>query len=235
MTASPKFRPALGGLLALAVLAACASGRELREERAELGDFRLAHTAIVAENATRGPASRSAEPEEWEEVLTTELRRRFDRYQGNSLYHLGISVEGYVLAIPGIPVVAAPRSALIIRVSLFDDAAGGRVNERPHMITALESLSGETVVSSGLTQSAEQQMQNLAENAVYSIERWLASNPDWFPPRGEGAAPDVAFDPDSDWQIQSDFLDEDMPGDMQGGRIEDRAGYGVRPVPRGQG
>ena len=182
--AIPVPRAGLAILTAL-VLSACASGRELREERAELGDFFLAHAIVVADNPTVGPASRRASAEEWQDVLTEEMRRRFSRYDGDTLYHLGVSVDGYVLAMPGIPVVAAPKSALILGVTLWDDAAGGKVNERPHRITVLESLSGETVVSSGLTQSAEQQMQNLAQNAVLAIENWLASNPDWFPPKPE--------------------------------------------------
>lgn len=182
--AIPVPRVGLAILTALA-LSACASGRELRDERAELGDFFLAHAIVVADNATVGPASRRATPEQWEEVLGAEMRRRFSRYDGDTLYHLGVSVDGYVLAIPGIPVVAAPKSALILGVTLWDDAKGEKVNDRPHRITVLESLSGETVVSSGLTQSAEQQMQNLAQNAVLAIENWLASNPDWFPPKPE--------------------------------------------------
>lgn len=190
-------------LVLVLALSACASGRELREERAELGDFFLSHAIVVADNAVMGPASRRATPEQWEEALTTELRRRFDRYQGDTLYHLGISVDGYVLAIPGIPVVAAPRSALILGVTLWDDAAGTKVNETPHRITVLESLSGETVVSSGLTQSAEQQMRNLSENAVLSVERWLASNPDWFPPK----AAEAASDAETGAAMQADALD----------------------------
>lgn len=184
--ALPVPRAGLAVLTAL-ILSACASGRELRDERGELGDFFLAHAIVVAGNATVGPASRRAEPEDWEKVLTDEMRRRFARYDGDTLYHLGVSVDGYVLAVPGIPVVAAPKSVLILGVTLWDDAAGRKVNETPHRITVLESLSGETVVSSGLTQTAEQQMQNLAQNAVLSIENWLASNPDWFPPK-PGAA-----------------------------------------------
>lgn len=182
MTGAPPTARALAALLTALVLSACASGRELRDERAELQNFYLGHAIVVADTATVGPASRRAEPEEWQEVLGSELRRRFSRYDGDRLYHLGVSVDGYVLAIPGIPLVAAPRSVLILGVTLWDDAAGTKVNDTPHRITVLESLSGETVVSSGLTQSAAQQMQNLSQNAVLAIENWLASNPDWFPP-----------------------------------------------------
>ncbi len=192
----PVPRAGLAILTALAV-SACASGRELREERGELGDFFLAHAIVVADNATVGPASRRVEPEQWQEVLTEEMRRRFSRYDGDTLYHLGVSVDGYILAMPGIPVVAAPQSALILGVTLWNDAEGGKVNERPHRITVLESPSGETLVSSGLTQSAEQQMQNLSQNAVLAIENWLAANPEWFPPKPDPVADAVPGEEDA--------------------------------------
>jgi hypothetical protein len=175
-------------LTAALVLGACTSGRELGQERAELGDFLLGHVVVVADNAVMGPASRRAEPEDWNRVLSAEITRRFGRYQGDTLYHVAVAVQGYVLAIPGIPLVAAPKSALIIGVTIWDDAAQKKLNDKPHRITVLESLSGETVVSSGLTQTAEQQMQNLSENAVGAIERWMAQQEGWFAPR-PGAAP----------------------------------------------
>ena len=164
-------------------LSACASGAKLGEERAELGDFRLGHAVAVAENPTIGPASRKAPEGGWEKVLTAEIERRFGRYEGETLYHVAVAVQGYVLAIPGIPLVAAPKSILILGVTVWDDAAGKKLNDKPHRITVLESLSGETAISSGLTQSAEQQMQNLAQNAVAAIERWMATNPEWFAPK----------------------------------------------------
>ncbi len=185
----------LGLIGLLALLQACASGRQLGEQREELGDFFLSHAVVVADTATVGPASRRVEAEEWEQTLIAEMRRRFDRYEGDRLYHLGVSVDGYILAIPGIPLVAAPRSALILGVTVWDDAAGEKINERPHRITVLESLSGETVIGSGLTQSAEEQMRNLSENAVAAIERWLASNPEWFDPdRDRAPLPEDAAD-----------------------------------------
>lgn len=167
-------------LAALALLAACADGRNLGDQRPQLGDFRLAHNIVVAGNAQQGPLSRAAAPEQWEEAIRTEVARRFERYEGTRLYHIAVSVDGYVLAIPGVPLVASPRSALIIGVHIWDDELGRPINEERRQFTVLESLSGETLVSSGLTQSAEQQMQNLARNAALQIENWLASNPQWF-------------------------------------------------------
>lgn len=173
-------------------LAACGGRGELGAQRGELGDFRLGHTIVVADEATRGPASRPAEPEEWEAALKAEIERRFGRYDGDSFYHIAVAVQGYVLAIPGIPLVAAPRSFLIIGVTVWDDAAGGRINDTPHRIVVFESLSGETMLGSGLTQSADEQMANLSRNAASMIERWMATNPDWFRPRPETAAAAVA-------------------------------------------
>lgn len=187
---SPSRRAALLG--AAMFLAACGGRGELGAQRGELGDFRLGHTIVVADEATRGPASRPAEPEEWEAALKAEIERRFGRYDGDSFYHIAVAVQGYVLAIPGIPLVAAPRSFLIIGVTVWDDAAGGRINDTPHRIVVFESLSGETMLGSGLTQSADEQMANLSRNAASMIERWMATNPDWFRPRPETAAAAVA-------------------------------------------
>lgn len=167
-------------LAVVGLLAACADGRNLGEQRAELGDFRLAHNIVVASNAQKGPFSRDASAEEWEQSIRTAVARRFERYEGTRLYHIAVSVDGYVLAMPGVPLVASPRSALIIGVHLWDDQLGRPLNEERHQITVLESLSGETLLSSGLTQSGEQQMQNLATNAALLIENWLAENPQWF-------------------------------------------------------
>lgn len=179
-------------LCLVTLVAACASGRNLGEQRTELSNFRLGHVAVHAGDAVQGPASRTAEATDWERTMEAEVRRRFARYDGERFYHLAIGVEGYVLAIPGIPLVLAPKSALIFSVVVRDDATGERLNERPHRITVLESLSGETAISSGLTQSAEQQMKNLTENGVAAIERWLANNPDWFPAAESTPDPETA-------------------------------------------
>lgn len=183
MTLSRLLRPA-GLFAAMLLVAACANNPETQPLE-DLGEFRLSHNIVLAGNAMPGPLSRSAEAEDWQRVLTEEIDRRFRRYEGTRLYHLGINVEAYVLAIPGIPLVASPNSALIFTVNVWDDALGRRLNETPHRITVLESLSGQTFISSGLTQSADTQMRNLSVNAARAIERWLASNPEWFglPPR----------------------------------------------------
>lgn len=211
-------------LAAAGLLAACADGRNLGTERAELGDFRLAHNIVVASNAQMGPLSREVAAEEWEEAIRTAVARRFDRYEGDRLYHIAVSVDGYVLAVPGVPVVASPRSALIIGVHLWDDELGRPLNEERRQLTILESLSGETLVSSGLTQTAEQQMQNLATNAALAIENWLAENPQWFNTR-PAASQQSAADDDS----EETASDEESDGDRNDDDGEDADGAEGEP------
>ena len=160
-------------LAVLTVLAACTNVNDLDEEPAYLGDFHLGHNVVVAPNLTRGPVSREATEEEWAEVMTEAIDERFGRYEGERLYHLGISVEGYVLAMPGVPVVASPRSVLILRVTAWDDAKQEKLNEETHQVTALENPSARTILGSGLTQTKAQQMRNLSRNAAKLIQNWL--------------------------------------------------------------
>ncbi|WP_176473751.1 hypothetical protein [Actibacterium ureilyticum] len=168
--------------LVLAVLANCGQSElDLSKPPEPLGDFRLGHNIVVTTNAQRVPPSRAATAEEWEAVLKQEITRRFGRYEGDKYYHLGVSLDGYSLAVPGVPVVLAPKSAIVLTANVWDDAAGEKLNEEGKRLTVLEGLNGETVIGTGLTRSREEQMQALAFNAALSIERWLVKNrAEWF-------------------------------------------------------
>jgi hypothetical protein len=163
----------LGFCLAIVGLTACTNANDLNDEPTYLGDFHLGHNVVVAPNLTKGPASREASEEEWVEVMTQAIDDRFGRYEGERLYHLGVSIEGYVLAVPGVPLVLSPKSALILNVTAWDDARQTKLNEDPEQITVLESVSGNTILGSGLTQSKEKQLDNLSRNAAKLIENWL--------------------------------------------------------------
>ncbi|WP_424973340.1 hypothetical protein [Dinoroseobacter sp. S76] len=165
--------------LACAILAGCANNAELREAR-PLGAFELGFNVVVADNAQTVPGSRTATEEELEAAISSEIERRFLRYDGGRLYHLGINVDGYVLAPPGIPILLSPKSALIVSVNVWDDALGEKLTENAKQFTVLESLSTDAVVGSGFTMTAEEQLLNLAQNASAQIETWLSENPDWF-------------------------------------------------------
>lgn len=171
----------------LGLLAAC-SATPTDTGPADLGAFKFGHNVVVADNVRKGAMSRDADIDEMEAVLKAEIDRRLRRYDGDQLYHLGVSVDGYVLAAPGIPVVVSPKSILIIGVSVWDDAAGKKINDKPHQITVYERAGAGVLIGSGYTMSREQQLRELSENAAFEIEKWLAENADWFAPRGTGPA-----------------------------------------------
>lgn len=176
----------LVALIGLAALTACgAADQDLDGPVEPIGEFLLGHAIVVADDARMVPPSRSASEEELEEALKTALTNRFGRFDGAQFYHIAVSVDGYSIAVPGIPLVLNPKSIMIIGVTVWDDAAGGKINETPHRITVLERLSGETAISSGLTQTKEEQIANLSTNAARLIELWMRENPDWFAPREE--------------------------------------------------
>ncbi|WP_425039718.1 hypothetical protein [Primorskyibacter sp. S187A] len=159
--------------LALLSLAACTGGRDLDKPPAPLGDFRLGHSVVVAPNLVKGPLSREVSQEEWIAAVDKALEDRFRRYDGERLYHFGVSVEGYVVAQVGVPLVLQPKSVLIYRITVWDDAEGKKMNGEPKEFTATETFSAETVVGSGLTQTREEQLENLAINAAKQVEVWL--------------------------------------------------------------
>lgn len=184
-------------LIALAgALAACAAPDPLEEDLPDMGNFRLAHNIVVADSMQQVPPSREASAEEWEAILTSEIDRRFGGYEGDRLYHLGIAVDGYALAPPGIPIVLNPRSVLVLSVNVWDDALGAKLHEEPEQILIFEGSSPETfLLGSGATRTREEQMQILARNAARRIQLWMLQNPDWFdidPEAAEAAAAEVA-------------------------------------------
>lgn len=174
------FRPVLAALLAFALLTSCAQ-ENLAEKPEPLGDFALGLNVIVADNVQKVPISRNATVEEWETAMIKAVDERFGRFDGTKLYNIGINVDGYALAPPGIPVVASPKSILVITANVWDDAAGKKLNEEGKQLTVFEQFSGESaLLGSGLTRTREQQMESLSRNAARAVEDWMRLNPQWF-------------------------------------------------------
>lgn len=173
-------------LLVVGLLSACA-GKDVVEAPVALGNFKLGFNIVVADNPQKVPISREADPKDWDRSLTAALQNRLGRYDGDKFYNLGVSVDAYALAPPGIPLVLSPKSALVVTATLWDDAKGEKVNEKGEQFTVFEGLDGETMFGSGLTRTADQQMEKLSFNAAKRIERWLADHPEWFglPPKPE--------------------------------------------------
>lgn len=173
-------------VLAALVLAACAAEDPNRPPE-DFGDFALGYNIVVAKNAQPVGPSRRATAAEWEAALKSAVGDRFGRYQGGKLYHIGIGVDAYALAVPGVPVVLSPKSVLAITVNVWDDTAGRRINAEPRQFTVFEGLTGDTVVGSGLTRTREEQMATLAANAARQINDWLVENEAWFTPEAVAA------------------------------------------------
>ncbi|MEO0774524.1 MAG: hypothetical protein AAFZ04_15245 [Pseudomonadota bacterium] len=176
--------------LAALALSACAGANDLDGPPVYLGNFKLGHNIVVAPGVVKGPGSRDASDEEWIEAVTQAVDTRFGRYQGPKFVNLGISVDGYVLAKTGIPIVAAPRSALIIRVTAWNDAEAVKFNEDAKSITVVEDISADTTVGSGLTRTKEEQIAALSKNAAKLIEKWLVEQNNelgWFEEDGRPA------------------------------------------------
>jgi len=167
----------------LSVLAACGRN-DLEDPPVPLGDFGLGLNIVVADNAQKVPISRDATADEWEAVMKQAVADRFGRYGGSRLYNIGISVDGYALAPPGIPVVAAPKSVLVITANIWDDATQTKLNPEGEQFTVFEGMSGDTVIGSGLTRTKTKQMEVLSYNAVKRVEQWLLEHPEWFPKGG---------------------------------------------------
>ncbi|WP_093035770.1 hypothetical protein [Ruegeria marina] len=182
-------------LTGMALLAACTAATP-EEPLEDLGEFKLGHYVVFAGKAQKGPISRDAKPEEWEAALKAAVGERFTQYNGTQFYHLGISVEGYMLAPPGVPVVYSPKSALIINVTVWDDATQSKLNPEVEQFTVFETTTGESwLMGSGNARTREEQFLGLSRNAVGQIEDWLVKmqkENGWFNKRpGAETAPDA--------------------------------------------
>ena len=165
----------------LLLLAACSSPtQDFQTKLVPIGNFRLGQIVPRADaELTKGPVSRTARSEEWVAAVNDAFKDRFSRFDGGSYYHLGITVNGYILAKPGIPLVAAPKSVLIFSVIVIEDHTGKVLTEKPHQITVLEQLGSYSLIGSGYTRSREQQLTDLATQAAFTTETWLRGQP-WF-------------------------------------------------------
>jgi hypothetical protein len=190
-------------------LAACDEFRDLEQPPEPMGRFLLGHNIVVSNDPQVGALSRKASDDEWIASLTEAVDERFRRYEGDQFYHIAIKVEGYVLAEPGIPLVASPKSVLLIAVTLWDDAREAKINEEPKGFTVFERLSGETFISSGLTQTKEIQMRNLSRNAAYQIHQWMLENKQWF-----GEAPPEATTETTD-EIPETIVEDPLPEETE--------------------
>ncbi|MFM2349777.1 MAG: hypothetical protein RIR04_743 [Pseudomonadota bacterium] len=170
--------------LALLVALAACDAKDMGEPPRPMGNFKMNAIFIDAKKAQTVPLSRTAKPEDWEAAMSAAMTERFGTYAGDKPFEFGISIDGYVLAPRGVPVVASPKSALIIRLHVYDSAKKQFLEEGGKRITVMEGVSGESFVGSGWTQNKQAQMKKLARNAAKAVQEYMLDHPEWlgFPP-----------------------------------------------------
>ncbi|CTQ50084.1 hypothetical protein [Jannaschia donghaensis] len=176
--------------LAAAGLSACAAPDPLGEDLPPMGDFELAFTVVVSENAKKIPPSRTATPEQLKSVMTAEVERRFGAYSGGTGYVIALNIDGYSLAPPGIPIVLTPKSILVVSANLWradpqEKLAGA---EQISTFEGAETL----LLGSGLVKDADQQLETLCRNMARKVQAWLLRNPTLIGlPAGAGRPPRI--------------------------------------------
>ena len=85
-------------LVCLCFFTACERVTDQSESPDPLGDFALGYSVVVAPHPVAGPMSRPATDDEWIAAVKKALDQQFDRYKGDKLYHIAVSVDGYMLA-----------------------------------------------------------------------------------------------------------------------------------------
>ncbi|WP_420004076.1 hypothetical protein [Arenibacterium sp. LLYu02] len=173
-------------ILALTAVVAACTAPTPEDDLRDLGSFKLGHNIVVAPKVQTVPGSRPVEAQEWVDILTNEMQARFSRYEGDQLYHFGMSVEGFFVAPGGVPLVLSPKSVLAVKLTIWDDAHNKKLNAEPKTFTVFETTSGESfLLGSGNTRTREEQMLGLARNAVKEIEIWMEEQhkeQGWFDP-----------------------------------------------------
>ena len=196
----------LVALMGLALLTACGGIRDdLTETPDAIGAFRLGHNIAVVNEPVQGPFSRTVTDDEWQAAMTTAVADRLGeaRFFGDKYYHVGVAVEAYVLAYPGVPLVYSPKSVLIFSVNFFEDSTQTKLNDEAIQITVFEPCCTIPLLGSGFTRSADEQMEGLSFNAARAIERTMRENAEWF-----GGTPEVL---EADETIRAGNVLEDNP------------------------
>lgn len=167
-------------MVAVGLVAACQTN-DLKKAPTPLGNFQLGVNVAVTDKMQVPGISRKVTPEEMKAAMTKAVADRFayPRYQGDNLLNIGVFVDGYLLAPPGVPIVLSPSSVMIVTVNVFDDSSGEKLNSGQQM-TVIEKGSTSTFIGSGLTQTKEKQLETLTYNVAKRIEIYLLENPEWI-------------------------------------------------------
>lgn len=181
----------LSALSAFVFLTAC--GETLLDEPPEdLGAFSARVTHVYTDKALQWPMSRAADHSEWTADIEKALDARLRRYQGDQEYDVAVTLEGFMLAPAGVPVLFSPKSAVVVNVFVYDVAAKTYLAKK-HQLQVFEDTTGESaILGSGHARTKDEQIAGLALRIADEVEEWLAEEHEengWFAPK---AAPEPA-------------------------------------------
>lgn len=180
----------LAALSALVLLSACGETR-LDEPPEDLGAFSARVTHVYTEKALQWPMSRDAEHSEWTAQIENALDTRLRRYAGGQEYDVAVTLEGFMLAPAGVPVLFSPKSAVVVNVFVYDVAAETFLAKK-HQLEIFEDTTGESaILGSGHARTKEEQIAGLSVRIADAVEEWLAEEHKangWFKQK---AAPEV--------------------------------------------
>jgi hypothetical protein len=160
-------------LTSLLLLAACGE-TQLYEEAEDLGDFRMRVSFVYTDKALKWPLSRAAEPSDWNAPLERAMNARFSRYDGAGLYDVAVTLEGFLLATGGIPVLVNPKSVAVVNVFVYDVNAKTYLVKK-HQMQVFEDTTGESVIiGSGYSRTKKEQIEGLSLRIVDELEEYMA-------------------------------------------------------------
>ncbi|WP_417713614.1 hypothetical protein [Pseudophaeobacter arcticus] len=161
-------------LLASMVLLAACEETQLNEAKEDLGDFNMRVSFVYTDKALQWPLSRAAEPSEWNEPIERALEARLGRYTGTGKYDVAITLEGFLLATGGIPVLVNPKSAAVVNVFVYDVTTKTYLLKE-HQMKIFEDTTGESaIIGSGYSRTKAEQIDGLALKIVDGLEEYMA-------------------------------------------------------------
>ncbi len=173
-------------LAAMLVLLTACGETTLNEAPEDLGDFNMRVSFVYTDKALQWPLSRAAETSEWNEPIERAVEARLGRYNGSGKYDVPITLEGFLLATGGIPVLVNPNSAAVVNVFVYDVSGKTFLAEKVQM-EIFEDTTGESaLVGSGHSRTKAEQIDGLALNIADKIEEYIAEKhleEGWFAPR----------------------------------------------------
>ncbi len=171
--------------MALVLLGACGS-TQVDEAPEDLGAFKARVLHVFTDKALQWPLSRDAEASEWTEPMKLALNARLDRYQGSQEYDVAVTLEGFMLAPAGVPIVFSPKSVAVVNVFVYDVTGAVFLAEKVQMEIFEDTTGQSALLGSGHSRTKQEQIDGLALNIADKIEEYIAekhAEEGWFTPR----------------------------------------------------